>query len=182
MIWMRHRLSRDIDAFIDDPQYLGFLNPTLAGEDLWRCQACDRQANYLKLYYPEGEIDFIASPAITTLPNFEREIDGHVVALQAPVEIAVSKMLHRPRRLKARDIFDIATVDAKHESLLRQHLHHLAPVKADFQVRLHAIPADYFAAELREVAVLGDASRVSGIALDRVREIVESIPEPGGRP
>jgi hypothetical protein len=59
MIHADHRLSRDIDAFIDDPQYLTQLSPEIT--DVWKCSAWDRAAHYLKLKYPEGEIDFIVT-------------------------------------------------------------------------------------------------------------------------
>jgi hypothetical protein len=62
MIHTGHRLSKDVDAFIDDPQYLPYLSPRLGGEDIWGCQAYDEAANHLKLIYSEGEID-LSSPA-----------------------------------------------------------------------------------------------------------------------
>jgi hypothetical protein len=71
MIFADHRLSRDIDAFIDDPQYLALLSPETA--DVWNCSAWDRAAHYLKLKYPEGEIDFIISAPISSLPPIERK-------------------------------------------------------------------------------------------------------------
>jgi hypothetical protein len=37
MIHSAHRLSKDIDAFIDDPQYLTLLSPRLGDEDIWSC-------------------------------------------------------------------------------------------------------------------------------------------------
>jgi hypothetical protein len=37
MLHTRHRLSKDIDAFIDDPQYLTILSPRLGGEGVWEC-------------------------------------------------------------------------------------------------------------------------------------------------
>jgi hypothetical protein len=40
MIFADHRLSRDIDAFIDDPQYLALLSPETT--DVWKCSAWDR--------------------------------------------------------------------------------------------------------------------------------------------
>lgn len=61
MICAGHRLSKDIDAFIDDPQYLTFLSPRLAGEAIWACNAYQESANHLRLVYPEGEIDFIVA-------------------------------------------------------------------------------------------------------------------------
>ena len=59
MLFANHRLSRDVDAFIDDPQYLGLLSPETT--DVWNCTDWDKAAHYLKLRYPEGEIDFIVS-------------------------------------------------------------------------------------------------------------------------
>ena len=44
MIHAGHRLSKDIDAFIDDPQYLSFLSPRLAGEGIWACKAFQESA------------------------------------------------------------------------------------------------------------------------------------------
>jgi hypothetical protein len=37
MLHANHRLSRDIDAFIDDPQYLALLSPETT--DVWNCSA-----------------------------------------------------------------------------------------------------------------------------------------------
>ena len=42
MIFADHRLSRDVDAFIDDPQYLAVLSPETT--DVWKCSAWDRSA------------------------------------------------------------------------------------------------------------------------------------------
>ena len=68
MIHADHRISKDIDAFIDDPQYLSILSPRLSGESVWACDAFTETANHLKLVFPEGEIDFIVAPAITLNP------------------------------------------------------------------------------------------------------------------
>jgi hypothetical protein len=45
---MRHRFSKDVDAFIDDPQYLSYLSPRLA-EEAWGADAYQESANHLKL-------------------------------------------------------------------------------------------------------------------------------------
>ena len=59
----RHRLSKDIDIFVPDPQYLGFVTPRLNNV------AADMTADYteqpsawVKLQFEEGEVDFVASP------------------------------------------------------------------------------------------------------------------------
>ena len=69
MLHTRHRLSKDIDAFITDPQYLPILSPRLGGEDIWSCETYSEAANHLKLVYPEGEIDFIVAAPITGLAS-----------------------------------------------------------------------------------------------------------------
>jgi Nucleotidyl transferase AbiEii toxin, Type IV TA system len=45
MLHANHRLSMDIDAFIDDPQYLSVLSPDLT--DVWTCTSWDKAAHYL---------------------------------------------------------------------------------------------------------------------------------------
>lgn len=56
MLHAGHRLSKDIDAFISDPQYLPILSPRLGGEDIWACDTFSEAANHLKPVYPEGEL------------------------------------------------------------------------------------------------------------------------------
>ncbi|MCP1909684.1 hypothetical protein J2R96_002164 [Bradyrhizobium elkanii] len=65
-----HRLSRDIDAFIDEPQYLALLSPGTT--DVWTCIGWDNTAHYLKLGYSKGEIDFIVSGTLTDLIRLKR--------------------------------------------------------------------------------------------------------------
>jgi hypothetical protein len=52
MLHANHRLSRDIDAFINDPQYLALLSPE--STDVWNCADWDKAAHYLKLRYPKA--------------------------------------------------------------------------------------------------------------------------------
>lgn len=116
MLYANHRFSRDIDAFIDDPQYLALLSPDTT--DVWNCTDWDKAAHYLKLRYPEGEIDFIVSGALTNVDPVEKEIDltsirtdwKPTIAVEPPAEIALKKMYHRATMLKPRDIFDITLI------------------------------------------------------------------------
>ena len=178
MFALDHRLSRDIDAFIDDPQYLGILDPEVGAEGVWRCSGSDRQAHYVKIVFPEGEIDFIAAGAISDLPPSIREIDDVTVVLAHPVEIAVSKMYHRPRTLKVRDIFDIAAVNQFDEHLLGEQLHLLSGMKCDLQARISDITPSYYRAEMDEIVVLEGWETLPETALERVKDIIDAIPEP----
>ena len=69
MLRADHRLSKDIDAFITDAQYLSILSPRLGGEDVWACDTYDETSNHLRLVYPEGEIDFIVAAPLPLWPQ-----------------------------------------------------------------------------------------------------------------
>jgi hypothetical protein len=106
----RHRVSRDVDIFVPDPQYLGYVSPRLND----RAEALTQ--NYLeteisvKLYFPEGEIDFIASAAVTKdLPAVER-ILGRKVRVDSTAEIIGKKVRYRGGAFTGRDLFDLALV------------------------------------------------------------------------
>jgi hypothetical protein len=75
MIHAAHRISKDVDVFIDDPQYLSFLSPRLGGEGIWGCKTYDESAHHLKLVFPEGEIDFIVAASVTGFPATRKLID-----------------------------------------------------------------------------------------------------------
>ena len=57
----RHRFSRDIDIFVSDPQYLGYLSPRLNSDAESMTSDYTEDARFIKLRFPEGEIDFVAS-------------------------------------------------------------------------------------------------------------------------
>jgi len=114
MLRYAHRVSKDIDIFVPDPQSLGFVTPRLS--DVAEAVTSDylETADYVKLYLPEGEIDFVATPNLTA-PGFEwMTLLGREVRVETPVEIIAKKLWHRGDRLTGRDIFDFAVV-ARHE-------------------------------------------------------------------
>jgi hypothetical protein len=185
MLYTGHRLSKDIDAFIDDPQYLAILSPRLSGESVWRCEAFSESANHLKLTYPEGEIDFIVAYAITDLPAERKSIDPDnakanaqpaVVDVEHPVEIVLKKLLHRGSFLKVRDLFDIAVVDSRDHVLLRDNLRHVAHLKQGILARLSNISEEFCRKELAELDIAKGWRSVGDSCLEKVREIAESIP------
>jgi hypothetical protein len=182
MLHTGHRLSKDIDAFITDLQYIPILSPRLGGEDVWTCDTYDEAANHLKLVYPEGEIDFIVAAPITdlaseavTIPD-EQGGDSVEIAVEHPIEIALKKLFYRAGLLKVRDIFDIAVVDSLHHDLLRSNLHHASHVKKVILNRLASLPEDYFRQELAELDIQKDWKHIADECLARTRTVIESIP------
>lgn len=97
-----HRLSKDIDIFVPDPQYLGFVSPRLS-------DAAERVSvdyvegpGYVKLLRPEGEIDFVASPNLTVQPYDEWTLLGRKVKVETAAEIVAKKLWHRGDRATGR--------------------------------------------------------------------------------
>lgn len=110
MLRYGHRFSKDIDIFVPDPQSLGFVTPRLS--DVTESITTDyvEAAGYVKLFLPEGEIDFVAAPNLTA-PGFEiQTILGYQVKVETSSEIIAKKMWHRGDRITGRDIFDYALI------------------------------------------------------------------------
>ena len=63
MFRYRHRMSKDIDIFVPDPQYLGFVTPRLSdtAADL-TSDYSEMPGSFVKLQFEEGEVDFVAAP------------------------------------------------------------------------------------------------------------------------
>lgn len=121
MFRYRHRLSKDIDIFVPDPQYLGFVSPRLSDvaasltEDY--TEASDA---FVKLQFEEGEVDFVAAPNLLDDAWEMWNIGGHRVRVEKASEIIAKKMYHRGNRATARDLFDLALVIEREPEALRQ--------------------------------------------------------------
>lgn len=105
-----HRLSKDIDIFVPDPQYLGFVSPRLSDAAEHVSQDYVEGPGYVKLLRPEGEIDFVASPNLTAQPFDEWTLLGRTVKVETAAEIVAKKLWHRGDRATARDLFDLSLV------------------------------------------------------------------------
>ena len=72
----------------------------------------------MKLRFPEGEIDFVASAALTYDPTVVERLFDHDVAVETSAEIVAKKIWHRGDRFTARDIFDLAMVSEREPDAL----------------------------------------------------------------
>ena len=114
-----HRLSKDIDLFVPDPQYLGFVNPRLSDVAAALCDDYVEAAGYIKLVRAEGEIDIVAAPNLTAHPWTLETIAGRPVRVETDVEIIAKKMWHRGDRASARDLYDLALILRSDPAALR---------------------------------------------------------------
>ncbi len=120
MLKYNHRFSKDIDIFVPDPQYLGHVTPRL--NDTAESMTGDyvEQGNFVKLIFPEGEIDFIASAALTATPTTTQTLLEREVSVETATEIIAKKVWHRGAAFAARDVFDLALVAEREPEALKE--------------------------------------------------------------
>jgi hypothetical protein len=116
----RHRFSKDIDIFINDPQFLGYLTPRLSptAESLTTKYIEDHK--YVKLLFPEGEIDFVAAPPLISKSAHEEILFDRRILVESSAEIVAKKVWHRGFEFTARDIFDLAMVAEREPQALNE--------------------------------------------------------------
>lgn len=168
----RHRLSKDVDIFIDDPQFLGYLTPRLSPAVEALTIDYTEDANFVKLRFPEGEVDFVVAAALTSAPTREEDILGTPFLVECSGEIIAKKVWYRGAEFTARDIFDFAMVAEKEPDVLAE----LAPV---LRSRRDAILTrvqrhhGFLRESFQELAVL-DYHRTFGECLAIVKESLAS--------
>ena len=182
MLHANHRLSRDIDAFIDDPQYLGIMSPKVT--EVWNCRTWDEAPHYLKLIYAEGEVDFIVSGPLSGLgvDTFEVDLTDLPAArkvsikVEHPAEIALKKMHYRPTMLKPRDIFDIAVANSIDQNALVGNLGTISSKKSELIKRIENIDRKFLQAEVAELDIQAGWDDEQENCLDTARSLIKQIP------
>jgi len=116
----RHRLSKDIDIFIDNPDFLGYLNPRLS--DIAESLTTDyvEDTEYIKLRFPDGEIDFVVAAPLSQHPANLETVLGRPFLVETSTEIVAKKIWHRGQQFTARDIFDLAMVSEREPDALNE--------------------------------------------------------------
>lgn len=153
MLRIGHRQSKDIDLFVPDPQYLGFVNPRLSEVAEEISTDYEEAAEYLKFYLPSGEIDIVVGSSLTDSPFDEVFHAGRDIKVETSAEIIAKKLWHRGDRAKARDLFDLCAVaDAEPGAIYRA---------APFFAR-------HGAAFLQQLQERADIARIEFDAIDRL--------------
>jgi predicted nucleotidyltransferase component of viral defense system len=110
MLRYGHRMSKDVDIFVPNPQYLGYVNPRINEAASEITADYEEHAQFVKLILPEGEIDFVVSQNLTTPGYEEWPLMGEAVNVETAAEIVAKKMWHRGDRPTSRDLFDLSLV------------------------------------------------------------------------
>ncbi|NDZ18632.1 hypothetical protein C7T35_15820 [Variovorax sp. WS11] len=138
MLRFDHRFSKDIDLFVPDPQYLGYVNPRFGGpaEDL--TADYEENAQFIKLQLPAGEIDVVVGTPLM-VPHFELvDYEGRPIRVETSAEILAKKMWHRGDLAKVRDLFDLCAVATFEPAAIDAALPHMGRHAALFLQRLDA--------------------------------------------
>jgi hypothetical protein len=142
-IYYHHRISKDIDIFFNEAQFLTFLTPRLNDNVASHTKQYDEQSNFLKLRFAQGEIDFIVAPRLTALRPVLMTIEGTPVLTDSPDEIVIKKMFYRAETLKARDILDIAVVVKNKKKDIIKNLNIFSGKLGTISERVSKISRDY---------------------------------------
>jgi hypothetical protein len=152
MMRMRHRLSKDIDLFLHDAQWLARLTPRLNNRAAAMVRDYSEQANSVKLVLSQGDIDFVVAGSVTGVaPSETLDFHGHEILLEATEEILAKKLYFRAASLKPRDVFDLVVA------------HELFPDAAAHAVEAASPRSDLQLTRLRELALAPEGVLTSDI-------------------
>ena len=130
MLSLHHRMSDDIDLFIRDPQWIGYLTPRVNAKTAAQVEGYEETAVALKLKLAEGELDFFVAMSLLGQPP--QTIAGVAFALEPVAEVLAKKLFYRGATLTPRDLFDWWTIKTqspqdlpkqKFAALLKDRLH-----------------------------------------------------------
>ncbi len=149
-----HRLSKDIDIFVPDPQYIGYVTPRLSDTAASLTEDYTETGLFVKLQFEEGEIDFVAASNLTVAPWEWWEIQGRAVRVETAAEVIAKKMYHRGDRATARDLFDLALVIEREPDALKSAAPFLVRNRDRFLEQI-AHPGAGFRASFDAIAATG---------------------------
>ena len=108
MLALNHRISDDIDLFVDSPGWLPYVSPRLNDMFDNELAGYNEDNAHVKLRFAEGEIDFVVAAPL--LPGISDMWNPHAsetcFPLEPPAEVLAKKLFFRGWALTARDLFD----------------------------------------------------------------------------
>ena len=106
---LNHRISYDVDIFLDSSTVLKNLAPNMNPVTKSLCDTWQWPGKYLKLILRDvGEIDFLNAPSYIEDPTYQLKFGERAIAAERSAEIGTKKLVYRASTYTARDAFDIA--------------------------------------------------------------------------
>lgn len=108
-----HRISYDVDIFLDSSAALRNLAPNMNPVTKALCDSWQWPGKYLKLILQDvGEIDFLNAPTYTDTPTYQLAFRDRSIPAERSAEIATKKLVYRASTYTPRDAFDLAAIHA----------------------------------------------------------------------
>jgi len=181
MIQIGHRESHDVDLFINDPQLLGFLDPSRSGLSFSVVPAAYEGdgARFQKFAFDQlGEIDFIVAGALTAVPVVKQVVEGQLVQLETIPEIIAKKIVHRGSVARARDIFDLAAASREQRSEVISALRAFPKQVGATRRHIAALNPEFVAKTISQLmikpAYMSMAPDSLAIAIDLLDEVLQA--------
>lgn len=164
MLALDHRISHDIDLFINDPQWIGYISPRLNDRVETMVSKYEEAADFIKLVLPEGEIDFIVRGSLLGLPD-ESSPDTPF-PLEPVAEVLAKKLFYRGATLTPRDLFDWWSIETKApERIPRPELARLLESRQEaIGAALALLPHSAYAQQLWDTVLAPDKPRLAEAA------------------
>lgn len=176
MIQIGHRESHDIDIFLDDPQLLGFIDPSRSSLrfDTVPSDYLGDGRRFQKFAFESiGEIDFIVAGSLTQAAFEIREVEGRTVRLETVSEIIAKKVYHRGSEAKPRDIFDIAAAAQSRRGEIVRALRAFPEQVSRTKERLDRLNPEFVARAIAQLMIMPDYQASAADSLDRARAILD---------
>lgn len=152
MLNFQHRLSKDIDFFSYDAQWLTLLSPRLNDKSARIASSYSEQSSSLKLVTEKGDIDFIiAADVILPVHRQKKPVGARMIDFDPAAEILAKKLFYRAASFKPRDVYDLsAAID-------------LDPMSARLAVRAASPKREILNRRLEELSDIGDQALLKDI-------------------
>lgn len=182
-----HRVSYDVDIFLDSSTALKNLAPSVNPVTKSLCDTWQWPGKYLKLIVADvGEIDFLNAPSYIENPTYQLQIGERSIAAERSAEIATKKLKYRASTFTPRDAFDLAAIYLHDHAALEEIARCPATTNVVVSAALNRLSvARYsFQSEMRRVinpSPRGEEfiDRSCEVALEALTEIQRLIPETG---
>ncbi|WP_338912017.1 nucleotidyl transferase AbiEii/AbiGii toxin family protein [Mycetohabitans rhizoxinica] len=174
MLRYGHRMSKDVDIFVPNPQYLGYVNPRISEAASDITADYEEHAQFVKLILPEGEIDFVVSQSLTEPSYDEWTLMNQPVKVETAAEIVAKKMWHRGDRPTARDLFDLSLVIEREPDSLMNAGEYLIRHRDTF-LRLLKEHREFLASRFNDIQTLNYTPSVD-YCIGLVSDFLQQIP------
>ena len=142
MFRFKHRLSKDIDLFTYDAQWLSLVNPRLNGKAASLAAAYQETANAIKITTARGDIDFIvAADVLQKMTRGVMKLGGRDITVDPPSEILAKKLFYRASMFRARDVYDVSAAIDLHPKVAAKAVAATLARRSLLKARLEALRA-----------------------------------------